>query len=346
MPRHTATTELYVALSRLDALAQLRRVIERSSPLPGGRQEPFLPVETLLCYGLFFVFDPHRFGGANIARMPPIAGILATFFRRTPGSILSKMLNLDGSRANSARVEPELFALLASQPILYRDIYITILAAAQEMRIPAPTLPDFLDYLGAATTPVADDNATTDAPLLLGQDDLPSADDVVFAAERDHRDRDIVLLETVLGEDTTEKLVVGRVRLAQHRFATGVFANWRRACVFCGFDPCALPARSGLLRASHIKPWAQSVARERVDVRNGLVACPLHDAAFDRGYVTVEADFRIVRSPVLEESIRNDDPQVRLYFRDVLKERIEIPDGTLPPQPSYLAYHRTGIFRQ
>src|SRR5689334_23233406 len=101
MPRSTATrTEHYSQLSRLDALAQLRRILDRSIPPPGARQEPFLPVETLLCYGLFFVFDPHRFGGANIMRMPPTAATVARFLRRTRGSVLSKMLNLDGSRVN------------------------------------------------------------------------------------------------------------------------------------------------------------------------------------------------------------------------------------------------------
>jgi len=45
--------------------------------------------------------------------------MLATLFRRTPGSITSKMLNLDGSHQHSAREEPLLFAYLASQPERY-----------------------------------------------------------------------------------------------------------------------------------------------------------------------------------------------------------------------------------
>ena len=42
-----------------------------------SRQEPFLPVETLLSYGLFFLLDPHRFGGGNIDRVPPEVKVLA-----------------------------------------------------------------------------------------------------------------------------------------------------------------------------------------------------------------------------------------------------------------------------
>lgn len=346
MPRTSAPIEHYVALTRRDALAQLRRIVGRPPPAPGTRQESFLPVETLLCYGLFLVFDPHRFGGSNLARLPAIAGTLARFFRRSPGSILSKMFNLDGSRANSARMEPELFAVLVSHPSLYRGLYATILGAARELGLPATLLPDFLDYLEAGPASASAVASPTEIPFLRGQDELPSASADVFAAERAHSDRDIVALETVLGPDTTEKLVVGRVRLAQHRFAADVVANWRRACVFCGFDPRALPDRSGLLHASHIKPWARSAARERVDVRNGLAACPIHDAAFDRGYLTIQDDYRIARSPLLEESVRAGDPRVGLYFRDALRDRIEIPDGTLPPHPAYLAYHRRDVFRR
>ena len=38
-----------------------------------------------------------------------------------------------------------------------------------------------------------------------------------------------------------------------------------------------------MLVASHIKPWKDSSPRERLDHRNGLAACPTHDAAFDAG---------------------------------------------------------------
>ena len=67
-------------------------ILARDPPVPGKRQAPFKAVETLLCYGLFSLIDPHHYGGANIDQVPEIVGTLATFFRRTPGSITSKML--------------------------------------------------------------------------------------------------------------------------------------------------------------------------------------------------------------------------------------------------------------
>ncbi len=339
------TVEQYTTLGRTDVLDQLRRIVERSFPANGRRQEPFAPVETLLCYGLFFVLDPHRYGGRNIDRMPAIVRKLAMFFRRTPGSIQSKMLNLDGSRVNSARAEPMLFAILANQPTLYQDIYALILSASRELGIAHETLPNFLGYQEIVAMPHERSNsAARGAPLLLGQDELPPSNTELLAMEQS--DEGTSLLEHSLGEQTTEKLLVGRVRLTQHRFAASVLENWQRACAFCGLAFHTLPERNGLLHASHIKPWARSSAHERSDVRNGFAACPTHDAAFDRGYITVLPDHRIVPSGLLKESMRNGDPQVQIYFREMLRDNIEFASGSLPPHPDYLAYHRDNIFRQ
>jgi putative restriction endonuclease len=110
-------------LSHREILNQLTEISSRQLPEPGHRQVAFNAVETLLCYGLFYILDPHRYGGTNIDKVPSIVRTLAAFFRRTPGSITNKMLNLDGSRLHSARNEPLLFAHLASTPALYQTRY-------------------------------------------------------------------------------------------------------------------------------------------------------------------------------------------------------------------------------
>jgi hypothetical protein len=92
-------------------------------------------IETLLCHGLFTLCDPHKYGGRNIHTVPPAVTALAAFFRRTPGSITTKMLNLDSSRPHSVREEPLLFATLAAEPHLYHTLYTLILQTAREMFI-------------------------------------------------------------------------------------------------------------------------------------------------------------------------------------------------------------------
>src|SRR5450759_4555694 len=147
-----ATLQAYVDLSPQQIRAQLVDILARDLPVPGKRQGPFNAVETLLCYGLFSLVDPHRYGGANIDQVPAIVGTLATFFRRTPGSITSKMLNLDGSRSHSAREEPLLFAYLASQPKQYITLYKQIMAVARDLTLDEVLLPDFLHVLHMRAT--------------------------------------------------------------------------------------------------------------------------------------------------------------------------------------------------
>jgi len=57
---------------------------------------------------------------------------------------------------------------------------------------------------------------------------------------------------------------------------------WEGRCAVTGL---AVPE---LLRASHIKPWADcETDAERLDVYNGFLLAPHLDAAFDLGFITV-----------------------------------------------------------
>lgn len=60
-----------------------------------------------------------------------------------------------------------------------------------------------------------------------------------------------------------------------------------------------------LLRASHIKPWADCTDAERLDVHNGLLLSALWDAAFDRGLVSFADDGSVLASPRLGEKERD-----------------------------------------
>lgn len=48
------------------------------------------------------------------------------------------------------------------------------------------------------------------------------------------------------------------------------------------------------LEACHIIPWSQSSPAERLDIRNGLLLNSFHHKLFDRGYITLTTDYRIV----------------------------------------------------
>lgn len=48
------------------------------------------------------------------------------------------------------------------------------------------------------------------------------------------------------------------------------------------------------IRASHIKPWADSNNRERLDAHNGLALVATLDSLFDKGLITFGDDGKII----------------------------------------------------
>ena len=131
----------------------------------------------------------------------------------------------------------------------------------------------------------------TDQVALFGQEELgsPEAARAIYAMFEQQ-----LQVGAAYGFTDTEtsRQVEQRVRLAQHRFARAVLANYGWTCGFCGFAPGQLRGY-GLLIASHVKPWAKSTNRERADVANGICACPTHDSAFDAGLVTVTHNLEV-----------------------------------------------------
>jgi len=111
------------------------------------------------------------------------------------------------------------------------------------------------------------------------------------------------LAETV-EEDSTSGIPAGRtqtqrlqnVRLGQAFFRATVLASYASQCCICRL------ACKGLLIASHIIPWA-SRPDLRLDPRNGLCLCAMHDRAFDRGFVSVGAEFRNINSRAIDAQL-------------------------------------------
>jgi putative restriction endonuclease len=129
-------------------------------------------------------------------------------------------------------------------------------------------------------------------------------------------------------ETEAERLVVQRV--GQDVFRDGLLDFWEGRCAVTGL---AVPE---LLRASHIKPWADcETDAERLDVFNGLLLAPHLDAAFDRGFITVADGGEVVVSDRLEA-----DDLARLGLSMPLRVT-RLADG----HRRYLAFHHEMVFR-
>ena len=125
-----------------------------------------------------------------------------------------------------------------------------------------------------------------------------------------------------------ERLVVQRV--GQDLFRQGLLDFWEGRC---GITGLAVPE---LLRASHIKPWADCASdAERLDVYNGLLLAPHLDAAFDRGFITVTDDGAIIVAGALDDQARRV-----LSLTEPLRVR-SLVEG----HRAYLPWHRERVFK-
>ena len=105
----------------------------------------------------------------------------------------------------------------------------------------------------------------------------------------------------------------------------------------CPFCPITSISDERLLIASHIKPWAVSNDKEKIDPKNGFMLSPLYDRLFDQGFITFTDDRHVKISNWL-------GPQT--------KKRINLEDGKfiqmLPVagREKYLDYHRNHVFKK
>ncbi len=120
-------------------------------------------------------------------------------------------------------------------------------------------------------------------------------------------------------------------RLGQSIFRVRVLDAYGRACAVT--TEHSLP----VLDAAHIKPYAEGGAHT---VRNGLVLRSDLHRLFDRGYITVDEEDRLVVGRRLKDEFENGRTYYALEGR-----RLVLPaDAALRPDHSALAWHRNEAF--
>lgn len=125
-----------------------------------------------------------------------------------------------------------------------------------------------------------------------------------------------------------ERLVVQRV--GQQLFRDALLDYWQGRCPVTGL------AVTGLLRASHIKPWAVcNDDNERLDVYNGLLLAPQVDALFDGGWATFEPNGELRLAVGVDREAMDALGLIRALKPVRLSERHQ----------SYLAFHRLHVFQ-
>ena len=132
-------------------------------------------------------------------------------------------------------------------------------------------------------------------------------------------------------EGDTETVRPTKQRRGQGYFRDAVLNNYDNRCGVTG-----LPIREFLI-ASHILSWSGHEA-ERLNVRNGIALNRLHDAAFDKGFITFDDNLRLLISKRLREVLTNE--AVKASFADYEGQPLQLPPDAILPDPAFLAKHR------
>lgn len=126
---------------------------------------------------------------------------------------------------------------------------------------------------------------------------------------------------------TTEREQLVKARIGQSDFKRKLLEKECK-CLLCGVTD------KNFLIASHIKPWYQSSNEERLDLDNGFLLCPNHDALFDKGFITFDNFGNIIISDLL-----NDQTKMFLNVKDTMK--IDVNEEN----HKYLEWHRLHVYK-
>lgn len=112
----------------------------------------------------------------------------------------------------------------------------------------------------------------------------PALDNILARLGSDEPDRatDIAQIKREEGLDPTTREALIQARLGQGKFRQDLLRLWNGACSVSGCD------LHQVLRASHIKPWAGSKNKERLDPENGLLLAANIDALFDSHLISFD----------------------------------------------------------
>lgn len=128
-----------------------------------------------------------------------------------------------------------------------------------------------------------------------------------------------------------------KARVGQYFFRISVLNLYRGRCCITGMK---MPE---LLVASHIKPWRDCDERtERTNPCNGLCLNTFHDKAFDKGFITLDYNYKLVIAEELKKI--SVDEKTKEWFLGYEGKKIILPDKFLPGK-AFIEYHNDVIFR-
>lgn len=149
----------------------------------------------------------------------------------------------------------------------------------------------------------------------------------------DKFEAELVDLNNYSGE-TKERLV--KTRVNQNLFRKVVLSSYSNRCAISGTNI------SEFLIASHIKRWSDDV-ENRLNPSNGICLNALYDKAFDKGFIGIDTDYKIILSDKLLKY--SQEEHFKDYFKQIENKTIKLPDRFLPDK-NFIQFHLDNYFNK
>lgn len=165
-------------------------------------------------------------------------------------------------------------------------------------------------------------------------EELVFESEILIAKFQNKKIEDIEHIEIENFPEGKEREIIIKTRVNQSFFRSTILSSYNIKCCITGLS---IP---DFLVASHIKPWAKD-KKNRINPRNGLCLNSIHDKAFDRGFITVTPDYKVLISNFFDEY--SNDETVNNFFLKYKNQKIILPNKFLPSK-DFLDYHSQNIF--
>jgi putative restriction endonuclease len=133
-----------------------------------------------------------------------------------------------------------------------------------------------------------------------------------------------------------ERETIIKARVNQSFFRSTILSSYNQKCCITGLS---IP---DFLVAGHIVPW-KTDEKNRLNPHNGLCLNSIHDRAFDRGFITITPDFKVLISKYFNDYFNED--AVNDLFLKYNNQSIVLPDRFLPSK-DFLDFHYQNIFKK
>ena len=146
-------------------------------------------------------------------------------------------------------------------------------------------------------------------------------------------EKELIDLKNYKGE-TKERLV--KTRVNQNLFRKIVLSAYSNRCAVSGMN---VP---DFLIASHIKRWSDDIDN-RLNPSNGICLNSLYDKAFDKGFIGIDANYKIIFANKLVKY--SNEEHFIYYFKPIENKIINLPDRFLPNQ-DFIQFHLENYFNK